>query len=78
MFCNLIHDYENLPTHDITECVRGQFGKDCIHICGNCLNETPCNFVNGVCAEGCAPGWKGDYCNESKHYKLVFLSTSSS
>lgn len=48
------------------ECPQGRYGKTCSLQCGNCLNELPCNYINGSCTSGCSPGWNDDRCNQSK------------
>lgn len=48
------------------ECPQGRYGKTCSFQCGNCLNELPCNHINGYCTSGCSPGWNGDRCDQSK------------
>lgn len=46
------------------ECNQGTYGKDCLHRCGSCINQTNCHYVNGTCFEGCGPGYLGDKCVE--------------
>ena len=60
----------------VTECDDGQFGENCVFTCGTCLNEFPCNKTTGLCDEGCAPGYNGKYCTNSKFEMLlnIFLS----
>ena len=42
-------------------------------MCGNCLNETQCNHINGSCMNGCDPGWEGDLCGNGKsRLKTIF------
>ena len=55
----------------ILECDLGWYGKGCSLPCGRCRNQDTCNHVDGHCPGGCAPGWSGIYCNESKYVTYV-------
>lgn len=46
----------------LTGCLTGTFGEMCNELCGNCLNDQPCNNVDGFCRNGCAKGFKWDLC----------------
>ena len=53
-------------------CPHGTFGDGCQLKC-HCLNDEQCNRINGKCQNGwCAPGYKGDNCQEGKVF-FVFL-----
>lgn len=41
-----------------TACKYGRYGLNCSLDCGNCLDSTNCNHVNGTCTSGCASGWQ--------------------
>lgn len=47
-------------------CTNGTFGEKCKLTCGHCYGNSACDHVNGSCASGCASGWTGTVCNESK------------
>ncbi|XP_062581865.1 sushi, nidogen and EGF-like domain-containing protein 1 [Saccostrea cucullata] len=47
-----------------TECPAGKYGQGCSLHCGPCINNTPCNHVNGSCPGECSPGWRGDKCDQ--------------
>ncbi|XP_065938256.1 receptor-type tyrosine-protein phosphatase alpha-like isoform X2 [Magallana gigas] len=48
-----------------TACINGTFGLSCKHNCsGNCLNEKPCNSIDGTCSF-CSQGWENIWCNKS-------------
>lgn len=49
------------------ECNKGSFGQNCTQTCGNCFGKQ-CHHVNGTCAYGCNPGYKGVYCTKGKKY----------
>lgn len=50
----------------ISACTSGFWGQDCNHTCEGCINSF-CNATNGVCHEGCQPGYKStNTCTESK------------
>ena len=34
--------------------------------CGICQNKLPCDHVTGLCIGGCANGWTGEKCKNSK------------
>lgn len=47
-------------------CINGTFGLSCKDDCsGNCLNEKPCNSIDGTCSF-CSQGWENIWCNKSK------------
>lgn len=48
----------------ITECDGGKYGRGCSLTCGACINNTPCQHINGSCLQGCGPGFKGQKCDE--------------
>lgn len=55
----------------VVECPAGYLGTNCSKQCSvNCDKTNPCDRFTGRCDGGCKPGWKGLYCNESKHVKL--------
>lgn len=55
----------------IVGCPAGYFGANCSKQCSvNCDETNPCDKFTGRCDGGCKPGWRGLYCNESKHVKL--------
>nr|XP_022311339.1 receptor-type tyrosine-protein phosphatase alpha-like isoform X2 [Crassostrea virginica] len=39
-------------------CIYGRYGLKCSLKCGNCLDSSNCNHVDGTCTLGCAPGWQ--------------------
>ena len=39
--------------------------------CGICQNKLPCDHVTGLCIGGCANGWTGEKCKNSK---LIIVS----
>lgn len=43
----------------------GVYGDFCNETCPEHCRENACSIINGTCY-GCAPGWVGDYCNDSK------------
>ncbi|XP_077867321.1 uncharacterized protein LOC102807363 [Saccoglossus kowalevskii] len=48
-----------------TPCTYLTWGVGCMQNCsGNCFNGETCDNENGVCVDGCAPGYKGDECDE--------------
>ena len=48
-------------------CQNNTYGPGCVYNCGSCANETACDTVDGVCADGCAPGWLLSNCSQGKH-----------
>ena len=54
-----------------TECDNGTFGKNCTELCGNCVEEGQCHFVNGTCMDGCVPGFSGPFCIESNMFWVI-------
>ena len=51
-----------------TVCPNGNFGHQCEDDC-HCLNSEICDKDSGNCYSGCAPGWTGDNCQQSKAIK---------
>ena len=42
--------------------------------CGNCLSNDPCNSTTGICADGCADGWRGGNCTEGRFmYMYIYI-----
>ena len=52
-------------------CPYGYFGDDCVTKCSNTC--TGCNKVDGVCDQGCHPGWKGIHCNDGTTQFIIYL-----
>lgn len=47
--------------------------EDCANQCnGHCLDNLPCNSSNGLCSNGCAPGYVGMFCNTSMYINHIF------
>ncbi|XP_062610406.1 delta and Notch-like epidermal growth factor-related receptor [Saccostrea cucullata] len=43
-------------------CSVGLYGENCALNCNeHCIG---CNRINGICDNGCIPGWKGEFCDE--------------
>ena len=53
------------------ECDDFKHGKDCQMDCGNCYHAGVCHHVNGTCPDGCASGYIGETCVESKEPVFV-------
>lgn len=50
-----------------TGCSPGHYGLDCKDNCsGHCINNEPCDHINGVCPSGCKDGYTGARCTNSK------------
>ena len=47
-------------------CKELTFGRNCELTCGHCFNGEICDHVTGTCSNGCAPGWTGPICDQSK------------
>ncbi|XP_062608093.1 delta and Notch-like epidermal growth factor-related receptor [Saccostrea cucullata] len=57
-----------------TECAAGKYGQGCSVKCGQCIDDKPCNHVNGSCPGDCSAGWRGDRCDqecEHGHFGLM-------
>nr|XP_034320580.1 scavenger receptor class F member 1-like [Crassostrea gigas] len=47
------------------ECENGWYGENCSQQCiGNCMNNSTCNHVTGLCDAGCDFGWTGSICDK--------------
>lgn len=55
------------------ECNDGLFGDMCQKECGRCLNMSQCHHINGICINGCKPGYSSEFCNQCKYFALYFL-----
>lgn len=52
--------------------------KDCENQCnGHCSNNLPCNSSNGLCSNGCAPGYVGTFCNNSMYTINISIGLST-
>ena len=52
---------------NIKGCENGNFGANCRDQCSLfCLPTGTCNSLNGFCFDGCASGYFGNLCNNSK------------
>ena len=49
--------------YTLLECENGTYGAMCLEACGECISNQTCHFVNGICPNGCNPGFSGDLCN---------------
>ena len=49
------------------ECQPGLYGIECKDNCSkHCLDPMNCDHMTGQCVDGCANGWIGQKCIESK------------
>lgn len=46
----------------ISECENNAYGAGCLEKCGKCLGGEKCNFVNGICSNGCEAGYYNFSC----------------
>lgn len=56
----------------VKACGNGTYGPDCSVLCGHCLNQNDCHYVNGSCLTGCNTGFQGKFCNSSKFAENCF------
>ena len=47
-----------------TACLYGFYGQRCEQQCN--VTCTGCNNTNGVCDNGCKPGWEGTFCEQGR------------
>lgn len=40
-------------------------------MCGHCHDMDQCLNVNGTCATGCGPGYRGDLCKTRKYAEII-------
>ena len=52
----------------------GVYGDNCSLLCPRNCQQDRCDIVEGTCL-GCILGFKGDRCNKSKAYCVLFLLT---
>ncbi|XP_078327414.1 uncharacterized protein LOC144623109 isoform X2 [Crassostrea virginica] len=54
--------YLDLCEVEVYACPDGFHGEQCLNQCNDtCVG---CNIINGLCDNGCYPGWRGNYCHE--------------
>ncbi|XP_064604684.1 protein draper-like [Liolophura sinensis] len=46
------------------ECSKFRYGHNCIHACGHCALDEPCDAARGLCHNGCVAGWTGPKCDK--------------
>lgn len=51
----------------IVECDEGRYGINCQYKCSHCKEKSHCYHINGLCLDGCAPGYNGPFCNICKY-----------
>lgn len=56
----------------ISACKRGFFGENCNHKCVDKCDD--CNDEDGLCDNGCLPGWTGYFCQNSNFKVQVSFS----
>lgn len=56
----------------VARCPSGTFGRDCMFTC-HCIDDADCDDTSGHCVAGCAPGWSGSSCQESKGSSVFFF-----
>ena len=60
-------------------CPPGTFGFDCLNKCNTyCTGNELCNYMTGICDEGCKVGWDGPLCTTGKTNKCVKSRQSAS
>ena len=48
-------------------CPPGSSGFDCLNKCNTyCTGNELCNYMTGICDEGCKEGWDGPLCTTGK------------
>lgn len=63
-----------LTQSKIIGCQMGTFGRNCNKTCSsNCRNRGICEKDTGRCIDGCAAGWKGDFCSEGMKIFKIYL-----
>lgn len=52
-------------------CFFGYYGEKCMEKCeGYCYKSKFCNYINGLCDNGCLDGWIGGNCSKCKKFKM--------
>ena len=57
------------------DCIQQNYGDDCSLPCSEFCVDGRCNSSNGVCLQGCQPGYLGSHCNRSKNIHITLIST---
>jgi len=52
-------------------CANGTYGQNCNGMCSHCLNNQPCNRIDGRCEQGCEIGYTGVKCDTGRSYKYL-------
>lgn len=51
---------------------RTKWGLNCLKVCGFCKDYEKCNYITGICENGCREGVSGELCNGKKKIALKF------
>ncbi|XP_078330826.1 uncharacterized protein LOC144624752 [Crassostrea virginica] len=57
------------------DCLQQNYGDDCSLPCSEFCVDGRCNSSNGMCLQGCQPGYLGSHCNKSKNIHIALIST---
>lgn len=57
----------------LVECGGLMYGIECNELCGYCVNNEICYYVNGSCVNGCVVGWENDVCKKSKYLLIYYI-----
>ena len=61
------------------DCLNNYYGQNCAENCNehHCSAGTVCSKSDGICPQGCDPGYTGDACIDGKIINFKFKSTKS-
>ena len=75
IFSMIWYDWNIVFKDLFPDCIQQNYGDDCSLPCSEFCVDGRCNSSNGVCLQGCQPGYLGSHCNRSKNIHIALIST---
>lgn len=61
--------------NNLVECDIYSWGQDCNSSCSdNCADQGYCSNVNGICSQGCKPGYQDNLCTQGMYELHIHIT----